>query len=105
MFGFFKKIFRRNSENLSEALKNGAVLVDVRTQAEYASGCIKNSINIPVNQLSTQLSKLKKDETIVVFCASGMRSASAKNILNRNGFENVINGGGWKSVEKLLKEQ
>lgn len=105
MFGFFKKIFRRNSENLSETLKNGAVLVDVRTQAEYASGCIKNSINIPVNQLSTQLSKLKKDETIVVFCASGMRSASAKNILNRNGFENVINGGGWKSVEKLLKEQ
>ena|SRR5690554_5063895 len=104
MFGFFKNLFGGGSEKLTEALKNGAILVDVRTQGEFASGCVKNSINIPLDRLSSQLGKLKKDKTIVVFCASGIRSASAKSILNRNGFENIINAGSWRSVEKLTNE-
>ncbi|MFA7445139.1 MAG: rhodanese-like domain-containing protein [Flavobacteriaceae bacterium] len=102
MFGFFKNLFGGGSEKLSEAIKNGAVLIDVRTQGEFASGNVKGSVNIPLDRLSGQLGKLKKDKTIVVFCASGMRSASAKSILNRNGFENVINGGSWKNVEKFI---
>lgn len=104
MFGLFKNLFGAGSENLSTAIKNGAVLIDVRSQSEFASGNIKGSVNIPLDQLSSQLRKLKKDKTIVVFCASGMRSASAKSILNRNGFENVINGGGWRNVEKFTNE-
>ena|SRR5690554_188369 len=104
MIGIFKNLFGGGSEKLAEALKNGAILVDVRTQGEYATGCIKNSINIPLDRLSNQLGKLEKDKNIVVFCASGMRSTSAKSLLNRNGFENVINGGSWRSVEKLINK-
>ena len=104
MIGIFKNLFGGGSEKLAEALKNGAILVDVRTQGEFASGCVKDSINIPLDRLSSQLEKLKKDKTIVVFCASGIRSASAKSLLNRNGFENVINGRGWRSVQSAVEK-
>ena len=105
MFGFLKNLFGGNSEKLSEVIKNGAILVDVRSQGEFASGNVKGSINIPLDKLSIQLGKLKKDKTIVVFCASGIRSSQAKSILNRNGFENVINGGGWRSVQSVVENQ
>ncbi|SRR5690606_8590078 len=104
MFGFFKNLFGRSSEKLSEALKNGAVLVDVRSQGEFSMGSVKSSVNIPLDRLSGQLAKLKKDKTIVVFCASGMRSGQAKSILERNGFNNVINGGGWRSVQSAVEK-
>lgn len=102
MFGFFKNLFGGSSEKLSEAIKNGAVLIDVRSQGEFASGNVKGSTNIPLDKLSSQLGKLKKDKPIVVFCASGMRSASAKSILERNGYANVINGGSWKNVQSVI---
>lgn len=105
MLGLLKNLFGGNSEKLSEVIKNGAILVDVRSQGEFASGNVKGSINIPLDKLSIQLGKLKKDKTIVVFCASGIRSSQAKSILNRNGFENVINGGGWRSVQSVVENQ
>ena len=105
MLGLLKNLFGGSSEKLSEVIKNGAVLVDVRSQGEFASGNVKGSINIPLDKLSIQLGKLKKDKTIVVFCASGIRSSQAKSILNRNGFENVINGGGWRSVQSVVENQ
>ncbi|MBK9249938.1 MAG: rhodanese-like domain-containing protein [Ignavibacteria bacterium] len=86
--------------DLNELAKQGAVILDVRSKGEYASGHIKNSINIPVDQLSNNLSKFKdKDAPIITCCASGMRSASAKGILKSNGYTNVHNGGSWQSVQ------
>jgi|SRR5690606_1068938 phage shock protein E len=104
MFGFFKNLFGGSSEKLSEALKNGAILVDVRSQGEFSMGNVKGSVNIPLDRISGQINKLKKDKTIIVFCASGMRSSQAKSILNRNGFNNVINGGGWVSVQSAVEK-
>lgn len=104
MFEFFKKLFGGNSEELSKIINDGATLIDVRSQGEFASGNVKGSINIPLDKLSGQLAKLKKDVPIVVFCASGMRSAQAKSILKRNGFTNVTNGGGWTSVRNAAKK-
>jgi rhodanese-related sulfurtransferase len=49
---------------------------------------------MPLNELSNHIAKLKKDSVIITCCASGMRSASAKNILKSNGFTSVYNGGG-----------
>ncbi|HNQ27885.1 MAG TPA: rhodanese-like domain-containing protein [Aquaticitalea sp.] len=91
-----------NDSQLTEFLKNGAVMVDVRSVGEYSASHVKGSINIPLDKLSNQLGKLKKDKPVVVFCASGMRSASAKGILQRNGFS-VINGGSWKNVQSCVE--
>ena len=88
--------------NFSELVKNGAIIVDVRTKGEYQGGHIKGSINIPLDTLSSNLSKLKKDKTVITCCASGMRSASAKNILKSNGFQEVHNGGGWMKLQHKI---
>ena len=84
-------------------IKDGAIIVDVRSKAEYQSGHIRGSINIPLDQLSNNLTSLK-DKTIPVItcCASGMRSASAKSILLSKGYQQVYNGGGWGSLRDKL---
>jgi len=84
--------------DLKSLVQNGAVIVDVRTKSEYQSGHIKGSVNIPLQELSGQLGKLKKDQVIITCCASGMRSASARGVLRSKGFEQVHNGGGWQNL-------
>ena len=87
----------------SELLKKGAVIIDVRTKGEYQGGHIKGSVNIPLDSLSSNLSKIKKEKPVITCCASGMRSASAKSILKSNGFTEVYNGGGWMRLQGKLK--
>lgn len=87
-----------------QLVKEGAIIVDVRSKPEYAGGHINGSINIPVDQLKANLGKLKdKNQTIITCCASGMRSASAKSILASNGYTKVYNGGGWSSLSSKLR--
>ena len=86
-----------------QLVKDGAIILDVRTKGEYAGGHIKNSINIPLDQLGGEMAKLKdKNKTIITCCASGLRSASAKSILKSAGYSDVYNGGGWYSLQSKL---
>ena len=100
MIQFFKNLFGGGAD-ISGLIANGAVIVDVRTAGEYAGGHLNKSINIPLDQLKSKLSKLDKSKPIITCCASGMRSASAKSILKSNGFEDVHNGGGWNSLRSF----
>lgn len=102
MLNFLKKIFGEGTD-YTELVDNGAVIIDVRTKPEFSSGHIKGSKNIPLNSLQNNLNKLKdKEQPIITCCASGMRSASAKQILKSNGYQNVYNGGGWRSLQNKL---
>lgn len=96
LFGLGPKV------DYKELIKNGAQIVDVRTKGEYQGGHLKNSINIPLDALSSNISKLKKDKPVITCCASGMRSASAKSMLKSNGFTEVHNGGGWTSLQNKI---
>jgi len=89
--------------DLDELVAKGAIILDVRTKDEYQGGHVKGSINIPLNVLNTNLSKLKKDKPVITCCASGMRSASAKGILKSNGFAEVHNGGSWMNLRRFEK--
>lgn len=91
------------SADYAQLVKDGAIILDVRTKGEYAGGHIKKSLNIPVDQLSANLHKLpNKQVAIITCCASGMRSASAKSILKANGYAQVYNGGGWAGLQNKL---
>ena len=71
MFGIFKTIFsKKDNSAMENTIKNGGFLVDVRTPAEFASGHVKGSTNIPLDQIQSQLAKFKGKENIVVFCKS-----------------------------------
>jgi len=96
LLGFGPKV------NYAQLVKDGGIIIDVRTKGEYQQGHIKGSQNIPLDVLSSNLSKLNKEKTIVTCCASGMRSAQAKSILLSNGFSNVHNGGGWNGLNNKI---
>jgi len=86
--------------DLAEVLSRGAVIIDVRSPGEFAGGHLKNSKNIPLNTLGSQLNKLNKNRPVITCCASGMRSASAKTMLLNSGFREVYNGGSWINLKK-----
>ncbi len=88
--------------NYAELVKQGAIILDVRSKGEYQYGHIKGSTNISIDILRNNLNKLKKDKPIITCCASGIRSATAKNILKSNGFIEVHNGGGWSSLQNKI---
>ena len=91
------------SVDYADLVKQGAIILDVRSKGEYSGGHIKGSINVSVDALSNNLAKLKnKNNTIITCCASGMRSASAKSILKSKGYTNVYNGGGWSSLKNKI---
>lgn len=105
MIDTLKKLFGIGPKvDYAQLVKDGAIIIDVRTKGEYAGGKIKGSINIPVDQLKNNLGKLKdKDKTIITCCASGMRSASAKMILKSSGYTQVHNGGSWYSLQSKIR--
>lgn len=88
--------------DFKELVNTGGQIIDVRTRQEYASGNVIGSVNIPLNELTENLSKIKKDKPVITCCASGMRSASAKIILINAGFSEVHNAGGWTSLNGKL---
>ncbi len=90
------------SESVKEFMDKGAVIIDVRTPAEYIGGHIKGSKNIPLNTIGNQIDAIKKlNKPIIACCASGMRSAQATSILKSNGID-AMNGGGWSSLSNKL---
>jgi rhodanese-related sulfurtransferase len=105
MLQFVKDMLGFGAEvNFAELVKNGAQIIDVRTKGEFSSGHIKGSVNIPLDTISSQISKIKKDKPVITCCASGMRSASAKSILEANGFTQVYNGGGWAGLQSKINQ-
>ncbi len=85
-----------------ELVKNGAQIIDVRTPGEFKVGHIKGAVNIPLQNISSQMKRIRKDRPVITCCASGMRSSSAKSILISNGYSDVYNGGGWVSFQKKI---
>lgn len=93
---FLRKIFGLGPKvNHHELIANGAVLIDVRTPAEFAQGNIKGSKNVPLDTIGSKVKKIEQlNKPIVLCCRSGMRSGQATAILKRHGIE-AYNGGPW----------
>jgi rhodanese-related sulfurtransferase len=74
-------------------MNQGAVLVDVRSQAEFASGHILDARHVPQDEVAKAADTLKrfKEKVVVVCCESGMRSGAAARVLQAQGFTKVVN--------------
>lgn len=99
-----QELFGKKEEvNYKELIKQGAVVLDVRSKEEFEGGHVKGALNIPLDTLSSNLKKIgDKDTYIITCCMSGGRSSVAKNILHSAGYDNVHNGGGWHSLQNKL---
>lgn len=104
MLDKIKELFGiKPAADYKQLVKDGALIVDVRSKGEYTGGHIKGSKNVPLPSLSANPNIVKdKTKPIITCCASGMRSASAKNVLQANGYTNVYNGGGWSSLNNKI---
>jgi len=78
--------------------QEGAQLVDVRSLAEFAAGNVPGSVNIPLDEIRQRAKELDPQRWVIVFCASGTRSAMARRRLKGLGFDKVLNAGSWRSL-------
>jgi len=72
---------------------HGALLLDVRTRAEFAAEHLPNAVNIPVEELAKRTHEVPRDRDVVVYCHSGARAGVAKIMLQKAGYKRVQNLG------------
>lgn len=102
--GLFDFIFGNRKNKIQDYIKKGAIILDVRTLREYQSGAINGAKHIPLDVLHNRVNELKKlNKPIIVYCASGVRSAKAAKFLNLNNID-AINGGGINSLKSFLSK-
>lgn len=100
MFSIFKNLFNASDDKVVE---KEALIVDVRSKNEFASGHLEGAINIPLELVEMKADTLRSHPQIVVYCRSGNRSAHAKKILTDCGINNVIDGGSLAQAQELMK--
>ena len=79
-----------------------AVFIDVRTAEEFESESIMNTQNIEWQNILDIQKLVSKDEEIFLFCRSAKRSGKAKKILEAEGYNRVINIGGFEEAKEFI---
>lgn len=98
-----RSLFSRGPKvDIAALLKNGAMILDVRTPAEFAEGHVEGAVNIPLDQLQRNLSMVSRERPVITCCRSGARSGLAESLLRDHGYD-AYNGGAWTNVERLLE--
>jgi rhodanese-related sulfurtransferase len=78
---------RVDSAEAHRLVHEGATLLDVRSDAEWAEGHLPGAVHIPVQQLAQRMGEVPRDHGVVVYCLSGGRSAQAAAMLASAGYE------------------
>ncbi|MBL0102117.1 MAG: universal stress protein [Saprospiraceae bacterium] len=99
MFSVFKNMFGGGDDKVIE---NNAVIIDVRSKNEFASGHLASAVNIPLEQIESHAETLKSHPQVVLYCRSGNRSEHAKKILTTCGLSNVLDAGSLGNAQALL---
>lgn len=87
---------------IEAAVRQGAVLLDVRTDAEFKSGHAPLATHLALQDIQRGvLPNVDKNTTVYVYCRSGNRSAQAKRLLEKAGFTKVQDLGGLQDVQRL----
>jgi phage shock protein E len=83
-----------------EKIRSGARIIDVRSPQEFAGPSYPKAKNIPLEVLPSRMGDLPKDKPIVLYCASGARSAQAARMLKKAGFADVVSAGGIGDIPR-----
>ena len=89
-----------------EFLRDGAMLIDVRTPGEFSSAHLPHAINIPLDQVGAAVPRRvpQKDQVILLHCQSGMRSAAAQRQLRSLGYSRAFNLGSYSRAAHIVKQ-
>jgi phage shock protein E len=88
------------ASEVSSVLSEGAVVIDVRTPAEFTAGHVADALNIDAasKDFEDKVGALDKDKTYVVYCRTGSRAGRAVAAMAKLGFENLVNGGAFDDL-------
>ncbi len=87
---------------LADKIKAGAKIVDVRSPEEFGEEAYPNAVNIPVDEMASRMSEFgDKNGSLIVYCASGARSAYAARMLKNAGYMDVVNAGGLYDMPEM----
>ena len=87
-----RQIHRITAQALADELATGksVTVVDIRTVKEFENGHIEGGLNVPLHQLSQRLSEIPRERQVVIHCQGGYRSSIGTSLLQREGFENLL---------------
>jgi phage shock protein E len=103
MINLIKNLFNRKRTDFTSLIREGAVIIDVRTAGEFREGHIPGSRNIPLDNIQSRLGEIKKlQKPVITVCRSGARSSMARSVLASGGVT-VYNGGAWDQLENRKK--
>lgn len=90
------------SSSEAQPIPADAVVIDVRTPAEFADGHLQGAVNIDLQSGSFEqaIAELPLDGSYVVYCRSGNRSGQAVSIMAKLGFENLVDAGGLQAASQ-----
>lgn len=97
--------FQTLDDGLDQKIKKGAVILDVRTEKEFAMGHIEGSVNISLGNIRERYIELDPDKTYITVCSHGLRSVKVEHILKEKGFKKVYNGGAWVDLQKNIEKK
>jgi len=101
--GFFDAAGKETTDQtITDYLRDGALVMDVRSPEEFEQGQVADSRNIPLHTLPARVDEVKSyGKKIIAVCRSGARSGQATEFLGQQGVD-IINGGPWEHVAKFL---
>ncbi len=107
VFALIKRAGQISPQKALESLRNGALVVDVRSAAEFNSGHLPGAFNLPLNQIRNPLPRRMKDkeQVLLLHCKSGMRSGVARKKLKKMGYANAFNLGSYRRAERIVKSK
>ena len=107
IFALLKRVGQISPSNAQSYLKNGALVIDVRSPGEFASGHLPSAINLPLPEIETALPRRvkDKDQVLLLHCQSGMRSGVATKKLKSLGYANAFNLGSYGRAAKLVNSK
>ena len=93
-------------EKVRKMKKDGAIVIDLRSEDEYKSSHLKTAINIPLNDINNKISGFvpDKNKIVLLHCRSGNRSQMGKSILKRMEYKNVYNLGSFGRAKRLVEK-
>ena len=89
---------------VKEALRRGAIVIDIRTAAEFDRGKVRDSINIPVDRININIKRIVQMKRPIVICSnSDTENERVIDVLKANGVTEIYNGGRWTKIWRITK--
>jgi phage shock protein E len=104
---YMKRSGQISSKEAVEHLRNGAMLIDVRSVNEFESGHILQAYNMPLDRIDVLVPSAVRDKNkvLLLHCSTGTRSGMAKKKLEGMGYKNVFSLGSYERAGKIVMEK